>query len=75
LTDENEPKRELLIETVRGVYRMRVSVSKKSIRFSGSVTNLTTGRRSLLGPPPGLISAGQLREAYQLEIEREDGRY
>jgi hypothetical protein len=73
LTDENEPKRELLIETVRGVFRMRVSVSKKSIRFSGGVTNLTTGRRSMLGPPPGLISAAQLREAYRLDTQVEQG--
>jgi hypothetical protein len=75
LTDENEPKRELLIETVQGVYRMRVSVSKKNIRFSGSVTNLTTGHRSMLGPPPGLISNKQLREAFKLDVDLKNKKY
>lgn len=74
MRERNESdEREVLVETLKGVFRMRVSIKGGSIRFSGGVTNLTTGRRSFLGPPLGLIKDSQLREAYRLDIQVEKG--
>jgi len=68
-------KRTLLLETERGVFEMKVFFcDSKSIQSVGRVLNLTNGKISFFGPPRGLISSSQIREAYRLDLDLERER-